>query len=795
MGEESQVARLAKPATAILLAAIVVAFVALQLSTIPAAKACLFEKATEGAGLGALAHCFTAGTTWPVLMLLQTALFIALIELFYGSFSELLESAFASNRKTLFLVAAVVAVLTFFYMAKGDVLLGDAYLFQPAAQIFKDAATQGIPHHTFYWYGGSAHFEYYGQAYFALAAAADVIFHDMNFTLKIINWLLHIAAAVAVYLLALELTKSKKASFVAAIAYSVSYEHIARIMLNGRLMNSLMYFLLPLLLLLVEKYLKQKIGKTAAVAGLSLAAAAIFLNSPGDGIFVLIPAVIYSAFRFFQLQPPQRKAEVVKAAIVVGIFFVALTSFWTVPFILEKAAVNAGARVGQLTSINFWPGLLKEMVSFPGQRDIAPVYYLGIIQIILATIAIFSIIRHRKNNAITAMAATAATTLVLILMQSQRYAPVLVLALAVLAGIGSLNLAESLIARIRGVKLLKLITAEHVFLLLTALIVIDSAAAIVQPYYPDFSAEKKMLADNIPAGAGFRTIDLHSDRRTFYPSLTYLATKTESVFGTILEGAPKSDNYAAAIATQAAKEYYDDKVNFSQETLDGLYLFNVKYAVLHPEQVGNNAISGRSYKAALGLEKKVDVIELKNSPVIAAAKIQQYENSELEREENYFLRTKFETREINYRITDEITKMMAINREKSTADVILVKDLAGLEETESSSDELKIVVANVETRHAAVKISATQSAEAFLQLSYAASPEISVLVDGEKVNYHTTAIGTIAIRTSNGKHTIEVVARQSKLRQTLFWVSAATAALLAAALILDLSRKHRTQNF
>lgn len=794
VGEESPVARLAKPATAILLAAIVVAVVALQLYTIPAAKECLFEKATESAGLGALASCFGANTIWPVLLLFQAALFVALLELFYGSTSELFENAFASNKKTLFVVAAAVAVLTTFYVAKGDVLLGDAYLFQPAAQIFKDAAAQGIPHHTFYWYGGSAHFEYYGQLYFAVAAAADAVFSDMNFTLKIINWLLHIMAAVAVYLLALELTKSKKAAFVAAIAYSVSYEHIARIMLHGRLMNSLMYFLLPLLLLLVEKLVKGKISKTAAVAGLSLTTAAIFLNNPGDGVFVLIPTVIYAAFRLIQLQPLQRKVEVAKAAIVIVIFFFALTSFWTIPFILEKATVNAGARVGQLASVNFWPGLLKEIVSFPGQRGIEPVYYLGIAQIILAAIAIFNVTTHRKNNALTAMFATTAVTLLFIIIQSPRYAPVLVLTLAVLAGVGSLNLTEGLIARLKGIKLLKFITAEQIFLLLTALIIIDSAAALLQPYYPDFSAEKKMLAESIPSEAGFRTVDLHSDRRTFYPSLTYLATRTESVFGSILEGAPKSDNYAAAIATQAAKEHYDERENFSQETLDGLYLLNLRYVILHPEQAGNNLSAGRSYRAALGLEKGFEIMELRNSPIIAAAKIQQYENRELEKEENYFLRTKFESREINYGVTDEITRQMGIDREKATAEKILVKEAVGTE-TISGSNEPEIKISSVETRHAAVKISIIQSADAFLQLSYAASPEISVLVDGKKTDHYTTAVGTIAIKTSKGEHTLEVVARPSKLRQTLFIVAAATAALLAAALMLQLSRKHRTQNF
>lgn len=794
--DESPVLKLARPATLILLATLVVAVVALQLHTIPAAKECLFEKATGGAGLGALAGCFDARTIWPVLMLFQAALFLALIELLYGSLTESLEPIFASNKKTIFLAAAAVAILTVFYLAKGDVLLGDAYLFHPAAQIFKDAAAQGIPHHTFYWYGGSAHFEYYGQLYFALAAAADVIFQDMNFTLKIVNWLLHIAAAIAVYLLALELTKSRKASFVAAIAYSVSYEHIARIMLHGRLMNSLNYFLLPLLLLLVEKHLKQRIGKTAAVAGLSLTAAAAFLNSPGDGVFVLIPAVIYSAFRLIQMQTLQRKAEVAKAAVAVGILFVALTSFWTVPFILEKAAVNAGARVGQLASVNFWPGLLKEIVSFPGQQGIAPVYYLGIAQVILAGIAIFNITKHRKSNALTAMAATAAITLILLIVQSPRYVPALVLALAVLAGIGSLNLTEGLTAGIRGIKLLRFITAEQIFLLLTALIVIDSAAAIVQPYYPDFSAEKKMLADRIPSEGGFRAIDLHSDRRTFYPSLTYLATKTESVFGSILEGAPKSDNYAAAIATQAAKEYYDDRKNFSQETLDGLYLLNARYVVLHPEQTGNNASAGRNYRTALGLEKNLEIMELGNSPIIAAAKIQQYENSELENRENYFLRTEFETRGINYGITNEITRLMGINREKAAAQAILVKETVTDSETSGgSSSEIKVKAAVAETKHSRVRIDVEQSADAFLQLSYAASPEISVLVDGEKADYHTTAVGTIAVRTSKGEHTIEIFARPSKLRQTLFIAATVTAALLAAALLLNLPRKHRTQNF
>ncbi len=772
--------------TAALIAVMVLAFAAVQLYTVPAAKSCIFEKvAGNHAGLGGLAGCFPPEIAWPALLMVQAALLLAAIEAFGKNLGRLAEDVLASDRKTLFLLIGAVAVLTSFYLARGDVLLGDAYVFQPAAEIFKDAMGEGIPHHSFYWYGGSSHFEYYGQLYFGLAAAADFIFNNINLTIKVVNWLLHIAAAVVVYLLVLEWTRSRKASFIAALAYSVSYEHIARIMLHGRLMNSLIYALVPLLILLIEKAVSGK-GKTAAAASASLAAAAIFLASPGDGIFVLIPAAAYLAIRLAQL--PQRRASIVKTAALSGVLFLAMTSFWIVPFLLEKASFNAGARIGDLTSTGFAPGLLKEMISFPGQRGISPIYYLGVLQIILALFAAAQILKQKKGQALLALALLAAISFILTLFHSPRYAPVLVLALAALAGIGSQLMAAKTISRA------KVAAAGRVFIIISALIILDSAGSLIQPDYPDFSAEKRIISESIPAAGGFRSIDLHSDRRTFYPSLTYLATKTESVFGPLLEGAPKSTNYALAIATKAAKEYYDEKRRFSEETLDGLYLFNVKYVVLHPEQTGSR---GRNLNATLGLEQQIAVRELESSPVIAAREIARYGNDGLEREENYFLRPKFEAREINYGITDEITETMGINRQKATAETILVKEepaaediKIGSEEEREGVPELQVTATVNETRHSRVRLQVEQNSDAFLQLSYSASPELSVFVDGKKVVHYRTAVNTVAIRTAKGSHSIEVRLSPSRLRKALFAVAAAAAAVSVAILI---SRRQRRE--
>ncbi|MEK6837234.1 MAG: hypothetical protein AABX69_01160, partial [Nanoarchaeota archaeon] len=176
-------AQIIKPVTVVLLAIIVLAFAAIQLYTIPAAKNCIFERfAEDQPGLRSLVSCFKPETVWPGLLMAQAVLLLAVIEAFYKSLSRLAEGVLASDRKTIFVLIAAVAVLTSFYLAKGDVLLGDAYIFQPATGILKDALSEGVPHHSFYWYGGSSHFEYYGQLYFGLAAAADFIFNNINLT-------------------------------------------------------------------------------------------------------------------------------------------------------------------------------------------------------------------------------------------------------------------------------------------------------------------------------------------------------------------------------------------------------------------------------------------------------------------------------------------------------------------------------------------------------------------------------------------------------------------------------------
>jgi hypothetical protein len=772
-----------KYSTIALVAAMLLGVVAFQLISVPAAQECLFEKSAESGGAisMSLVGCFNPSTWWPLLVIMQVGMLLMLREAFYKGVSSLFVNVLGSHKKTVLLVVVVVAALTSFYLARGDVLLGDAYLFQPTAELFRNVFVQDfIPHHSFMWYGGSAHFEYYGQMYFGMVSDMSFVLGDVNLALKVVNWLLHIGAAVVMYFFAFELIKSRRGAFIAAIAFSVSYEHIARIMIHGRLMNSLLYLLLPLMLLLTEKYLRGKISPVTAAVTLGLTAASIFLTNPGDGLFLLVASGVYFALRMVQ-QIRLKKIKfdsLVKVFVIGGVAFFVLTSFWTIPFVIEKADFNAGARAGELTGITFRPDTLSDIVSFPGQRGISLVYYLGIAQIVFSALAVLYLIREKKKYALTALTAFGGFALLFMLFQSPRYVPAFVLSLSVLTAFG----IERFVDRIRMIKKFKFITAEQLVIFMLLIVVVDSAAGLVQPSYPDFSEEKQAIAEGIPEDAVGRSLDLHSDRRSFYSSLTYLATGKESVMGSILEGAPKSANYGVAIAAKAAEEYYDGGQEFSDETLNGLYLFNVQHVVLHPEQIGS---SGRNIRAALGLENEIEVIELEGSPVIASGRIEHFSNDELEREENYFLRPKFETREVNYGVIDAITERMSLDRVQSTANVILVKE--SVERTVSDGEISVKAVADV--RHSKVTLEVEQSADAFLQLSYAASPEISVFVDGNEVYYYITAINTIAVETTAGNHTIDIVAKPSKLRKTLFFLAVSGLLVLMGLLIIKFLRR------
>ncbi len=745
----------------------------MQISLLPSARNCILESkgisalSSAGAIADGLKSCSNAGF---VAVAAATAI-LALIILFFGFVKGYFASAYSyleKRNKEWVMVALVVAAAALPYLAKGNVVLGDAMQFSALSIYLKESMISlSYPFWTFYWYMGSAPLAFYGWLYL-LGAGITNFFTSIDSANKLLFFILHIGSSLAAYAFAKTATKNSRIAVISAIVYGLSFEHIARIMV-GRSITSLTYLLTPLLFLFYEKLLSNKLARHRHIALIAAVASMLILNHQADAVFIVAIFALYASIRAIEAKEAKRLALEMAAAAAIAL---AITSFWTIPMLIESGEASAAGKTLEIFELNAPdPGIAKEIVSWPGRWGDKQIYYIGISSLALAAAGLLYMARTRKFAA----AAATIASITLLLMQSPRYAPVMLLMLGLSAGYGLIYLGRK--ARI-GSRTLLLIAA--------AVMIADLVPATVQLGYPDFSYNKQFY-DTIEANGGERILDLSTDRRTFWPSYAYINNKAETVFGTLVESAPRSLPYAAAISQKAAKEIYDENANLSDETLQGLYMLGVKYAIIHNEQKGENPEEVFATKrGALGTERGLEVIELNQSPIIASLQksMINYE-PELENEEGWNMRQQFEAREIDTRETDTIIEAMKIETGKGTAAQILVKE--GGSESLAANLEPEAKVSSVKTGIDRVEINYDINRGAFLQLSYSHGSQLSVKMDGKETGYWKTAINTIAVKTAEGEHTITIEARQSQLRTILMPVSLAG---LAMALCL-MTRKNR----
>ncbi len=733
----------------------------LQLSLMPQLRSCILEKAGVNFSTTAIKSC----TSQPLILMagLLGALALALLAAgakngYFGRFYAWLEQ----KRKEWLILAGLAGLFALPYLSRGNVVLGDAMQYSALSIYVKESLLQAAyPYWTFSWYMGSAPLTFYGWLSM-LATGIVNLFVSIDWANKILFFAFHVGSALLAYKFVKVATGNTKAAIVAGLLYGLSFEHIARIMV-GRSVTALTYLLTPLLFLVYELRISGKIGKYRFVAAAAAVISLLAFNHQADAIFIVAVFAAYTVLK--TLEGAREKTKTTAAELVFAFALVAaITSFWMAPMLLERGEASATGKAIEI----FMPSLphadaVSDLLGWPGKFGDKPFFYIGISLLILASMGMAYLMKNKKK----AVAVVTIAAFVLLLFQSSRYMPATLLLLGLCAGYGFIQLGKR-----TSVDSTKLLFA------VAAVIILDMVPATVQLGYPDFSYNKQFY-DTLHANDGERILDLSTDRRTFWPSYVYINNKGETVFGTLIESAPRSLAYSAAIAQKAAVEYYDKKQSFSQETRQALYLLGVKYAVVHSEQIGKKPREVFAAKrGALGLERGLEIVELEHSPIIAS---RQKKNSNiarpLESVEGWKIRAAFEERSIPTDEVSEIIGEMGIDTKKAVAAKILTKE-GNSESVAPEEGELNLKVTEAATTADKATISYEINAEAFLQLSYSHNPHLSVKIDGTETAYWKTAINTIAVKTTAGKHTITIEGKQSAARKGLFGVSAAAIVLL-----------------
>ena len=174
-------------------------------------------------------------------------LLLVILEVGRGRVSLFLDHLFQSERRTRIALGMLSLVLVRFYFARGELSwagdtsahVGYAWL---AARSF---ALGEFPIWTNYFGTGTPYLQFYGFLFFYLVGAVDLFVRDLFLSLKVVLGVSHVVSGLGMYLFVRFLCRSRRAGFVAGLAYVLSFWHTQQVLVMGRLPLSVVYAILP----------------------------------------------------------------------------------------------------------------------------------------------------------------------------------------------------------------------------------------------------------------------------------------------------------------------------------------------------------------------------------------------------------------------------------------------------------------------------------------------------------------------------------------------------------------------
>ena len=157
---------------------------------------------------------------------------------------------------------------------------------------------------------------------------------------KVFFFLIYALSGLFAYLFTFEVTKSRPAGFIAALAYVFAPYYLIEVVFEGHWSIGAQYMLTPLVFLATERALQQPRPARTVVAGLSLALL-IGLGHPQTLPILVGPFLgLYMLFRIWQSRREGAGMRVI-ACLVIFFMGLSLTAFWWLPLLREISSFQA----------------------------------------------------------------------------------------------------------------------------------------------------------------------------------------------------------------------------------------------------------------------------------------------------------------------------------------------------------------------------------------------------------------------------------------------------------------------
>ena len=714
--------------------------------------------------------------------------------------TEFLQDCFASQRRTLWLLAASLLVCGRFYFARGEPTWAtDASAHLASSwQAARAIADGQLPVWTFFGGTGSPVFQTYGFVFFYLVGLVDLVLDDFYLSLKLIMGAAHVLSGLGMYLLAASLCRSRPAGFVAGLAYALCFWHTQHVLLMGRFPLSLFYAILPWTFYWIEQVVDSPRRMRAALLG-GASLAALSFTHPGYGAFAMALAGCYGLARLWSCRRSPERAEILRAGLLLFALGIVFGAYMNVGMYFERAHTRLHDFAMNLSSspdptwlhllgwsnFRFWLIPPEPFHWYGG--------YLGVSLFLIALAGGAVLLRRREERFAACWVCLLLTLLVIFAYRwppisslplihafnASRYLLFLTFFLSLAAGIGAHMLMTS--AR-RGPG-----PDRRCALLVLALSADLFPTTFIQPYYtPEEDPSgwpPEIFAHVADAAKPFAERgELPGYRAQWIDEGGYWALRRGRMLyvgGTPIAETPQGElrtadtfigpftDWAHGVLPQV-ESVEQLAYPVRRSLVAGLHLLNTRYLIVTSDE--NEKVT------AFGFTLDHD------SPILVSGRLAGYEDDDVDLAG---MRSRF-GQDLEYRQARAlwiITRTGLDPGPSLSCERILVRGLEG-EIDLGTKPAARVLEHRVD--HQQVEMRVAVSAKCHARLPYGYWPWLEVTVDGEPVRPMETAGRFMAIPLEAGEHDIAITARLSPLRKTLLLLAAVC---LAGALVLVLSER------
>lgn len=693
-------------------------------------------------------------------------------ELRRGRLTDFLSWIFEDDRRTVIALAVSSLAAVRCYFAPGDLSwAGDA----PQHISYVDITTEmlvdlRLPIWT-NWYGaGSPFLQFYGFLYFLVTGALNLLIRDVDLAGKLVLGLAHAASGLGVYAFVRVITRSRRAAFLAGLAYVLCFWHLQQVIVMGRHPVGLLYALLPWPYVFFERSLAERAWQRTAVTG-GLCHAALVFTHPGYGLYATGFLASYALLRSLERQ---NRGDMFRGAAVVVVGLL-VSAPHTLPMHLERATTKlslgwslASVDGPTLPHLLGWSNYKIRVIPLPPELQHWNGGYLGLTIVLIAIAGIGLTVLSRRRTWPRFAALSACTTLACLLpfvsstrlfqhvplipnLSGQRYLVFTVFFLSVSVGVGARYLSASPFGA----------AATRRFTLLVGLLLLDlGPTTFQQPYRPPLPEPDpypESARGELKGHRNFLTLRTRNPYNAMVMSQLGLRTPTARAPhpGDLLAQTyfvePLEESFSLTLPEKLEEVDWNQLSRF----VTGFRMLNVRNVHLHG-----------AHEAVLEW----------NSPVLVSPRtVVLPEPGRLSQEAiaSEQQRLEIEALQDDPGNRDWVSRFLSLIwiLDRSTVDVDRAS-VPGIVLASGEADDLGTQPACQVFEHKVwndrVRIRALVTEACYARLAYAYFPYLRVTVDGHPVEPMVTAGRYVALRLSPGEHVIELQATLSPLRKGLW---------------------------